>query len=209
MNLIFLGPPGAGKGTIAQHIVDDFGIVQISTGDLLRAAVREETKLGMEAKGYMDSGKLVPDDLVIGMLKERISKDDCSKGFILDGFPRTIHQADALSSSSVKIDKVINFSVDDELIIHRITGRRTSRSTGKIYNIHPDCEPNPPKGHPEEDLLQRDDDREDVVRKRLVQYREQTEPLISYYKEKGLLVDIDASQKLDRIVKDVKKASSQ
>jgi len=206
MNLIFLGPPGAGKGTIAQHVVDEAGIIQISTGDLLRAAVKEGTKLGKQAKEYMDSGKLVPDELVINMLKERITKEDCKNGFILDGFPRTIPQAEALGASEVKIDEVINFNVNDKLVIHRITGRRTSKSTGKIYNIYPDCAPNPPSDHPEEDLLQRDDDKEEVVKKRLVQYREQTEPLIGYYKEKRLLVDIDAARELNDIVQDVKKA---
>ncbi len=204
MNLIFLGPPGAGKGTIAQHIVNDLNIVQISTGDLLRAAVKEGSELGKKAKEFMDAGKLVTDELVINLLKERIEKDDCKNGFILDGFPRTIPQADALGESGVKIDKVINFKVEDDLVIHRITGRRTSKSTGKIYNIYPDCAPNPPEGHPEEDLLQRDDDKEEVVKKRLVQYREQTEPLIGYYQEKGLLADIDAAKQLDEIVADVK-----
>jgi adenylate kinase len=204
MNLIFLGPPGAGKGTIAQHIVDDLGIVQISTGDLLRAAVKEGTELGMKAKEFMDNGQLVTDELVIGLLKERITKNDCKNGFILDGFPRTIPQAEALDESGINIDKTINFKVIDEMVIHRITGRRTSKSTGKIYNIYPDCEPNPPEGHPEDDLLQRDDDKEEVVVKRLVQYREQTEPLIGYYNDKGILADIDASQKLDKIVVDVK-----
>jgi adenylate kinase len=206
MNLIFLGPPGAGKGTIAQNIVKDLDIVQISTGDLLRGAVKEGTELGKKAKTYMDSGQLVPDELVIGLLKERIKKPDCEKGFILDGFPRTIPQAEALDSSDVKIDKVINFNVSDEKVIRRITGRRMSRSTGKIYNIYPDCAPNPPKDLPEDDLLQREDDNEEVVKKRLVQYKEQTAPLIGYYKEKGLLVDIDAEQELDKIIEDVKKA---
>ena len=204
--LIFLGPPGAGKGTIAQHIVEDLGIPQISTGDMLRAAVKEGTELGKKAKEFMDKGSLVPDELVIGMLKERIAKDDCKNGFILDGFPRTIPQAEALDEAGVEADKVINFMVDDELVLHRITGRRTSKSTGKIYNIYPDCEPNPPEGHPEDDLLQRDDDKEEVVRARLVKYKEQTEPLVDYYKNKGLLADVDAAKKLDEIVADVKAA---
>ncbi|MBW2992590.1 adenylate kinase [Candidatus Woesearchaeota archaeon] len=204
MNFIFLGPPGAGKGTIAQNIVDDLKIIQISTGDLLREAVKEGTELGLKAKEYMDKGDLVPDELIIGLLKDRISKEDCKNGFILDGFPRTIPQAEALDQSEVKIDKVINFNVNDELVIHRITGRRTSKSTGKIYNIYPDCEPNPPEGHPEEDLLQRDDDKEEVVKERLKKYRELTEPLIDFYRKKGLLVDIDGTQKLDKIVEDIR-----
>ncbi|MBD3164789.1 adenylate kinase [Candidatus Woesearchaeota archaeon] len=206
MNLIFLGPPGAGKGTIAQNLTKDLGIVQISTGDLLRDAVKKGTDLGMKAKQYMDKGELVPDELIIGLLKDRISQDDCRNGFILDGFPRTIGQADALDDSGVKIDKVINFNADDELVVRRITGRRMSKSTGKIYNVYPDCAPNPPKGHPEEDLVQRDDDREEVVRDRLKVYYKKTSPLIDYYKEKGLLVDIDASKKLEEIVEESKRA---
>jgi|TARA_B100002003_G_C14107991_1_gene532924 adenylate kinase len=205
MNIIFLGPPGAGKGTIAQAITDDLGIIQISTGDLLRESVKEGTELGLEAKGYMDSGKLVPDELVIGLLKERISNEDCQKGFILDGFPRTIPQAEALENSDVKIDKVVNFKVPDELVIHRITGRRISKSTGKIYNIYPDCAPNPEEDHPEEDLLQRNDDNEEVVNKRLVQYREMTEPLIEFYNKKDILVDINADEALESIIENTKK----
>jgi adenylate kinase len=154
----------------------------------------------------MDSGALVPDDLVIGLLKERISQKDCKKGFILDGFPRTIPQAEALDASGVKIEKVINFNVPDQVVIRRITGRRTSKATGKIYNIYPECAPNPPKGHPKEDLQQRDDDREDVVKKRLVHYKEMTAPLVGYYSKKKLLVDINANAPLEEIVKAVKKA---
>jgi adenylate kinase len=206
MNLIFLGPPGAGKGTIAQHIVDELGITQISTGDLLRAAVKAGMALGKKAKAYMDSGALVPDELVIGLLKERIAKDDCKRGFILDGFPRTIPQAEELDESGVEIDKVINFSAPDDLIIRRITGRRTSKSTGKIYNIHLECAPNPPKGHPKDDLQQRDDDKEEVIRKRLVHYQKMTAPLVEYYSKKGILKNIDATIALDDIVKSVKKA---
>lgn len=206
MNLIFLGPPGAGKGTIAQHIVEDLGIVQISTGDLLRGAVKAGTELGKKAKGYMDAGALVPDELVIGLLKERIAQKDCKKGFILDGFPRTIPQAEELGKSGVKIDKVVNFNVPDDVVIRRITGRRTSKSTGKIYNVYPDCAPNPPKGHPAEDLQQRDDDREDVVKKRLVHYKEMTAPLIGYYSKKGILADINANRPLDEIIASAEKA---
>ena len=206
MNIIFLGPPGAGKGTVAQAVTNELGIVQISTGDLLRASVKEGTELGMKAKEYMDNGQLVPDDLVIGLLKERIAKEDCKNGFILDGFPRTIPQAEAIDSSDVKIDKVINFNVPDELVIHRITGRRTSKSTGKIYNIYPDCAPNPEPGHPEEDLMQRDDDNEEVVKKRLVQYKEMTAPLIGFYNKKGTLVDIKADEPLESIIENTKQA---
>jgi len=208
MNLIFLGPPGAGKGTIAQHIIGDLGIIQISTGDLLRAAVKAGTDLGKKAKTYMDAGALVPDELVIGLLKERIAQKDCKKGFILDGFPRTIPQAEELDKSGVKIDKVVNFSAPDNIVIRRITGRRTSKATGKIYNVYPDCAPNPPKGHPADDLLQRDDDKEEVVRKRLVHYREMTAPLIGYYSKKKLLANINANQPLDKIIAATKKVFS-
>ena len=206
MKLVFLGPPGAGKGTISQQITGELEIIQISTGDLLRDAVKNGTELGMKAKEYMDSGDLVPDELIIGLLKGRIAQDDCKKGFILDGFPRTLGQADALGEAGVEIDKVINFNVNDELVIRRITGRRISKSTGKIYNVYPECSPNPPEGHPEEDLQQRADDNEVVVRDRLKVYYDKTAPLIDYYKEKGLLVDIDAAQKLSEIVEETKKA---
>jgi adenylate kinase len=206
MKLIFLGPPGAGKGTISQHIKEDLGIIQISTGDLLREAVKQGTELGIKAKDFMDKGELVPDELIIGLLKDRIMQDDCKNGFILDGFPRTIAQADALVENSVEVDKVINFNVDDELVIRRITGRRISKSTGKIYNVYPECSPNPPPGHPKEDLLQRDDDKEEVVKDRLKVYAEKTAPLIDYYKQKGLLVDIDATRKLEEIVAETKKS---
>lgn len=210
MKLIFLGPPGAGKGTVAQQIVNDLGIIQISTGDLLRAAVKEGTELGIKAKEFMDKGKLVSDELVIGLLKERIAKDDCEKGFILDGFPRTIPQAVALDSSGVKIDRVVNFVVPDELVIHRITGRRSCSACKTIHNVFPDCAPNPKvEGKCNEcgsDLIQRDDDNEEVVRQRLEQYREQTEPLIGYYRDKELLVDVKADDPLETIIANTKKA---
>ncbi len=204
MKLIFLGPPGAGKGTIAQRVTDDLGVVQISTGDLLRAAVGEGSELGKEAKGYMDSGELVPDKLVIDLLKERIEKDDCTDGFILDGFPRTIPQAEALSQAGVPIDKVINFMVADELIIHRLSGRRIHKETGRIYNVNPDGTPQPPAEMDPSELLQRDDDQSEAIANRLVVYRDQTEPLIGYYEKTGLIVNITASQDIDALVSEVK-----
>ena len=206
MNLIFLGPPGAGKGTIAQRVTDDLGVVQISTGDLLRAAVAAGSELGKKAKGYMDSGELVPDELVIDLLKERIKEDDCKYGFILDGFPRTIPQAEALDQAGVQIDKVINFVIDDEVIVHRLSGRRIHKETGKIYNVNPDGVPKPPENMDPSELLQRDDDKAEAIANRLVVYRDQTEPLIGFYKSKGLLVDIAAAQEIDYTVRDVKEA---
>lgn len=202
MNLIFLGPPGVGKGTIAKEIVKEKGIPQISTGDLLREAVKEGSMLGKKAKEFMDAGKLVPDDLVINLLKGRIQKDDCEDGFILDGFPRTIPQAEALEGE-VQIDKVLNFKAKDKTVISRISGRRTCKKCNAIYhvkNIPPKV-----KGICDKcggELYQRDDDKEETVKKRLETYKKQTEPLIEYYKEKDILVDIETEQPIPQIVKD-------
>jgi len=206
MRLIFLGPPGAGKGTIAQQITEDLGVVQISTGDLLRAAVKDGSALGIEARGYMDAGELVPDTLVINLLKERIALPDCADGFILDGFPRTIPQADALEQARVAIDKVINFIVPDELVIQRLSGRRIHKATGKIFNVNPGGVPQPPAGMSPDELLQRDDDKAEAIANRLVVYRDQTEPLIAYYQSRGILADITASRELGEIVADVEAA---
>lgn len=206
MKLIFLGPPGAGKGTIAHRVVNDLNVVQISTGDLLRAAVAAGSELGKQAKAYMDAGELVPDELVINLLKERIGEPDCEGGFILDGFPRTIPQAEALEKAGVTVDKAINFKVADDLIIHRLSGRRIHRPTGKIFNVNPDGVPQPPADMNAADLYQRDDDKPDAIANRLVVYRRQTEPLIGFYGERGLLVDIDGSQEIDAIVADVENA---
>lgn len=206
MNLIFLGPPGVGKGTIAKEVVKEKGIPQISTGDLLRAAVKQGSALGKAAKGYMDAGKLVPDRLVIDLLKDRIKEPDCKDGFILDGFPRTIPQAEALEQD-VDIDQVINFKASDETVISRISGRRTCRNCGAIYHI----KNIPPKKQGICDrcggeLYQRDDDKEETVKKRLETYRQQTAPLIEYYRNKGLLVDIETEQPIPNIVADTLKA---
>ncbi len=206
MKLIFLGPPGAGKGTISQRITEDLGVVQISTGDLLREAVKAGSELGKQAKGYMDAGELVPDQLVIDLLKERIAKPDCEEGFILDGFPRTIPQAEALDQAGVKVDRVVNFVLEDQLIIRRLSGRRIDKVTGKIYNVNPEGEPQPPAGTPAEALLQRDDDKPEAIANRLVVYRQQTEPLIAFYKGKGILADINAGQDLEGIVRDAENA---
>ncbi len=205
MNLIFLGPPGAGKGTVSQRFIEEVNIPQISTGDLLRNAVKDGSELGIKAKGYMDAGELVPDDLVIGLLQERIAQDDCQNGFILDGFPRTIPQAEALEKANVRIDKVINFDLKDEVIIHRLSGRRIHKATGKIYNANPGGIPPIPADMSPDELLQRDDDKPEAIANRLEVYRKQTAPLIDFYKERGLLATVDANLDLEPIVAELKK----
>lgn len=204
MNLIFLGPPGVGKGTIAKDIVKEKQIPQISTGDLLRAAVKEGSKLGKKAKEYMDAGKLVPDDLVINLLKDRISQKDCKNGFILDGFPRTISQAEALDKGNIPIGKVLNFKASERTIISRISGRRTCKKCNAIYHI----KNIPPKvkgicDKCQGELFQRDDDKPEAVKKRLEVYKQQTAPLINYYNKKGILVNIETEKPIPEIVKDI------
>ena len=182
MRIILLGGPGAGKGTQARYITEKFAVPQISTGDMLRAAVKAGTPLGKEAKTIMDAGGLVSDDIILGLVKERIQQPDCSNGFLFDGFPRTIPQADALKTQGVEIDAVVEIDVADEEIIKRMSGRRVHAASGRTYHVVF----NPPKVEGKddvtgEDLLQRDDDQEDTVRKRLNVYHEQTEPLVEYY----------------------------
>ena len=182
MRLILLGGPGAGKGTQAGFIKEKYGIPQISTGDMLRAHVKNGTALGIAAKKIMDSGALVSDDIIIGMVKERITEPDCHKGFLFDGFPRTIPQADAMKAAGIKLDFVLEIAVDDSEIIERMSGRRVHLPSGRTYHI----KFNPPKvaGKDDvtgEDLIQRDDDKEETVKKRLDVYHLQTEPLIAYY----------------------------
>ncbi len=184
MRLILLGGPGAGKGTQANYIKERFQIPQISTGDMLRAAVKAGTELGQKAKAVMDAGGLVPDDVIIGLVKERITQPDCKKGFLFDGFPRTIPQADALKDAGVAIDAVVDIDVPDQEIIKRMSGRRVHLASGRTYHVVF----NPPKTEGKDDvtgepLIQRDDDKEETVRKRLEVYHQQTEPLIGYYKK--------------------------
>jgi adenylate kinase len=182
MRLILLGAPGAGKGTQAAFISAKFGIPQISTGDMLRAAVKAGTPLGREAKRFMDAGALVPDEVIIGLVKERIKQPDSAKGFLFDGFPRTIPQAEAMKQAGVAIDYVVEVDVDDAEIIKRMSGRRVHLASGRTYHVVF----NPPRvaGKDDvtgEDLVQRDDDREETVRKRLAVYHSQTKPLVEYY----------------------------
>ncbi len=182
MRLILLGAPGAGKGTQANFIKEKFGIPQISTGDMLRAAVKAGTSLGLEAKAIMDAGGLVRDDIIIGLVKERIAQPDAAKGFLFDGFPRTIPQADALKEAGVNIDYVVEIDVPDSEILERITGRRVHPGSGRVYHV----KFAPPKiegkdNETGEALVQRDDDKEDVVKKRLSVYHDQTKVLVRYY----------------------------
>ncbi|MEW9900357.1 adenylate kinase [Chitinivorax sp. PXF-14] len=182
MKLILLGAPGAGKGTQAKFICDKFGIPQISTGDMLRAAVKAGTPLGLEAKKIMDAGGLVRDDIIIGLVKERIQQADCANGFLFDGFPRTIPQADAMREAGVALDFVVEIDVPDSAIIERMSGRRVHPASGRTYHV----KFNPPKVEGKdddsgEDLVQRDDDQEETVKKRLAVYHEQTEVLVGYY----------------------------
>jgi len=182
MRLILLGPPGAGKGTQAATICQAYGIPQISTGDMLRAAVKAGTPLGQAAKKVMDSGSLVSDDIIIGLVKERIAQPDCANGFLFDGFPRTIPQAEAMKAAGVKIDVVLEIDVPDASIIERMSGRRVHMASGRTYHV----KFNPPKAAGKDDvtgepLIQREDDKEDTVRKRLQVYQSQTRPLVQYY----------------------------
>lgn len=184
MRIILLGAPGAGKGTQAQFITEEFGIPQISTGDMLRAAVKAGTELGLKAKAVMDAGQLVSDDIIIGLVKERLQAEDCANGALFDGFPRTIPQADALKEAGVKIDYVVEIDVSDEEIVQRMSGRRVHEGSGRTYHVVY----NPPKEEGKDDvtgepLIQRADDTEETVRKRLTVYHDQTAPLIGYYQQ--------------------------
>ena len=204
MRLVLLGAPGAGKGTQAKKLIEKYGIPQISTGDLLRAAVKEGSPLGKEAKGYMDSGGLVPDSVVLGMMEERLKQDDCKKGYILDGFPRNTAQAEALDKMldgmGMAITGAISVDVPTEDLMKRLTGRRTCKSCGQMFNVHfsaPKAEGVCDKCGAE--LYHRDDDREDTIKNRLKVYEEQTAPLITYYGGKGILHSIEGTGSIDDI----------
>lgn len=196
MNIIFLGPPGAGKGTQAQRICEALGIPQISTGDILRRAIKEETPTGLKAKAYIDAGKLVPDEVVIDIVRDRLEQEDCKDGYILDGFPRTVPQAEALANFA-DIDAVVELDVADENLVQRLSGRRVCLNCGATYHVSTmksDC-----CNHCGQALVQRDDDKPETVLSRLKVYHEQTAPLVSYYQDKNLLHVIDGAQQKEVI----------
>lgn len=212
MDFILLGPPGAGKGTQAKLMVDKWNIPQISTGDILRAAVREGTTLGVEAKGFMDRGELVPDRVVIGIIAERLTEEDAVNGFILDGFPRTIPQAEALQQIldglDRAIDHVISIEVEDEELVTRLTGRRMCKECGESFHVV--FNPSSSEGTCDRcsgELYQRDDDKEDTIRQRLAVYSEQTQPLIAHYEEQGRLRRIPGTGSIENIFSRVLEAA--
>ncbi len=211
MKIILLGPPGAGKGTQANLIKEKFNIPQISTGDMLRAAVSAGTTLGLEAKKVMDAGGLVSDDLILGLVKERVNEDDCSNGYLLDGFPRTIAQADGMVNLGIDVEYVVEIKVEDSAIISRMSGRRAHLASGRTYHVVF----NPPKVEGKddvtgEDIVQRDDDKEDTVKKRLDVYHEQTSPLVKYYTDlsnqngsKTKYVSVNGMNNVNDVLKDI------
>lgn len=208
MNLVLMGLPGAGKGTQAEKIVDKYGIPHISTGDMFRAAIKEETELGLKAKSFIDNGELVPDEVTIGIVRERLSKDDCEKGFLLDGFPRTVPQAEALENILAELNKKINFviniDVDQDILMERLTGRRICKDCGATYHLVF----NPPAKVDECDrcggeLYQRADDNEATVKTRLDVNIKQTKPLLDFYEAKGYLRNIDGQQDIEKVFTDL------
>jgi len=206
MKLIFLGPPGAGKGTLAAKAVDILKLPHISTGAIFRSATAAASPLGLKVKAIMDAGKLVDDDTTIELVKERLTQDDVKKGYILDGFPRTIPQAEALAKFS-SVDKVVNFDIPDPLILERLGGRRVCRKCG--YNFHAVFDKPKKEGvcdHCGGEVYTREDDKAEAIKKRLEVYRAQTAPLIDFYRKKGILVDVDARPAVDKVVENFKKA---
>lgn len=208
MRAILLGPPGAGKGTQAETIVNEFKVPHVSTGDMFRKNIKEETELGKKVKAYLDKGMLVPDELTVEIVKDRLLQDDCKNGFLLDGFPRTLEQADALdkvlSEMGTKLDKVINIQVDPKLLVDRAVGRRICKDCGQTYHLifnKPSKEGICDKCGGE--LYQRKDDTEETVANRINVYQEQTQPLIEYYTKKGIILDINGEQPIDKVGSDI------
>ena len=208
MNILLMGPPGAGKGTQAEKLTEILNIPHISTGDMFRKAIKEQTNLGKEAKSFMDKGELVPDEVTVGIVRDRIEEEDCAKGFLLDGFPRTVSQADSLEKMlkdlGIKLDSVINIEVPAEELIGRLTGRRICKSCGATYHMLF----NPPKVEGVCDkcggeLYQRDDDTEKTAENRLQVYEKQTAPLLEYYNKTGLLVNINGNQSMEDVLKEI------
>lgn len=209
MNVVLIGPPGAGKGTQAADIVKEYGIPHIATGDMFREAVAKGTELGKKAKEYMNAGQLVPDEVTIGIVRERLSQDDCKKGFLLDGFPRTLVQAQALDellgAMGKKVEVVLNIQVPFEVLVERMTGRLLCKTCNSVYHrVY-----NPPKQVGVCDrcggaLTQRDDDREETAKKRLTVYMEETDPVLGYYAEKGVLKNIDGNKSMDEVKRQIK-----
>ena len=213
MRLAFVGPPGVGKGTQAQRLAERRGIPKISTGDVLRDAVRRGTPLGIKAKTFMDSGSLVPDDVVIGMLEERLRADDTRKGYLLDGFPRTIRQAQALETiltgRGERLDAVVAFEIAQDVVVARLSGRRGCGACGRVYHVQADPSPAGSRcgacGGP---LTQRDDDREEIIRHRLKVYEQDTAPLLAYYRDRGLLRQVDGAASIDAVAADLERVLS-
>ena len=208
MNLLIMGPAGSGKGTMSAKIVDAYHIAHISTGDMFRAAIANQTPVGLEAKSYIDQGQLVPDEVTDRMVKERISQEDCQEGYLLDGYPRNIHQAQAVEEMSLEIDRpiqcVINLVVDYDLLIRRITGRRMCKVCGEIYHI--DSKPSKVEGICDIDggaLYQRSDDNEEELKVRYDIYEKETAPVIDYFREKGLVKDVNAAQDVELVFAEV------
>lgn len=213
MRLILLGPPGAGKGTQASSIVAEYGITHISTGDIFRHNIKNETELGKKVKSYLDKGQLVPDELTIDLVWDRLSKDDCKKGFLLDGFPRTINQAEALQKGleerGLKLDKVINIDVDKNILVKRLSGRRVCKNCGETYHV--DNKPSEKEGVCDKcsgEVIQRADDNEKTVLDRIEVYESQTFPLIDFYKNLGLILTVDGTLSIEDVFSQIKESLS-